>query len=504
MCYKRISKIDYGQYSKIYLVENEEGEKQVLKVCLKESGYSFCVSYREADIAYRFCSPHVISLLATYQGEPFAGTDAKVSPLGVDHVSMTQDVNHLVYELASCNFVDFVTSDPPPSEILSCICDILLGVEHMHLSGYCHRDLRCDNILVFKDGEGSRKTYAKVADFGFTKYLIRNGSNTPTINNSVHRAPECLAFCRNYGFGVDMWSLGCMVYITFCYQEPFQCNGRTYEAAVKNILNNLPVECGGDNNRQFDDFFPDKEYIPEYEKVKQLLIGLLQFNDKNRITSTDALNLPLFDRYRKRIEMTREQYPAITLPDPPLEIHSCIERTWGMSFFRELFNNKQEKTNQKWYSDSKLFFAMSIFEQILVYYQENEKPIRSMESLTSGRFFTKKELNIIYITCLYFAFKYKSGTSSTVISYDMIYPNFNVSPSEKKFAANFEIKLFTEILNHEIFRKTLYDCLIEEYGDPSRDDLNSLVWFAIYGHHKDRKLKDAYEFWKRNADYYLS
>ena len=80
----------------------------------------------------------------------------------------------------------------------------------------------------------------------------------------------------------------------------------------------------------------------------------------------------------------------------------------------------------------------------------------------------------------------------------------SVSQKLSKCQAKLVQALKTEILNHEIFRKTLYDCLIEEYGDPSRDDLNSLVWFAIYGHHKDRKLKDAYEFWKRNADYYLS
>lgn len=500
--YKKISKLDYGQYSKIYLVEDEEGEQQVLKVCLKELGYTFGM-YREADIVSRFRHPHIICLHATYQGVPFEGTGDAVSPLGEDHAGMGQDINHLVYELASGNFLNYIADGEGVTfdDIISCLCDIFLGIEHMHLSGYCHRDLRCDNILIFKHDERPDKRYAKVADFGFTKYMIANDSHTPRINVDTHRAPECIRCSKSYGFGVDIWSLGCMLYTAFRYEAPFKCGGLQPNATIDVILEGLPGECGGLGS--FEVFFPEEKWITNYKEVVELLRGLLQFEAGKRLTASQALDLPVFDRHRKRIEMTRQMYPYVTLPDKPLEVFECIERKWGVGFFNEVFTNRYTTPVSKWYSNSIFFFAFSIFEQVLVYYRNHEKPVRAMETLKSGRYFTKRQLSIIYITCLYFVIKYKAGTNSVTISYDMVYPEFSITTEEKKFAGNFEIKLFTMILDHEIFRKTIYDCLLEEYPDPATQDLVSLTRFAIYGHYSGKTLGKAFAYWKRNADYYL-
>ena len=501
MSYKKLSKIDYGQYSKIYLVENEEGEKQVLKVCLKELGYSFGMSYREADIAFRFQHPNCICLHATYQGVPFEGTEGAVSPLGREHENMGHDVNHLVYELAECNFQKFIVENPTYNELISCICDVLLGMEHMHLSGYCHRDLRCDNILIFKHEENPKVHYAKVADFGFTKYLVKNESNTPQINIDSHRAPECIRFCRDYGFGVDMWSLGCIVYTAFCYEAPFRWGGLKPAEGINLILNKLPVECGGKNT--IENFFPKPSIVTNYELLSELLVGLLQFDPERRLSASEALDLPLFDRQRKQIEATRKEYPPVLLPDKKLEIFNCIERKWGVEFFQSVFTKRFEKPASIWYRDSIFFFALSIFDQVLVYYHNHEKPARKMEGYKSGRYFTRRQLSIVYITCVYFAIKYKSGIDSNMISYESVYPDFSIKLEEKKFAANFELKLFTQILDQEIYRKTLYDCVLEESGTPSSDELLSLTRFVLYGHFNGKKLNSAYRFWKRNINYYI-
>lgn len=44
-----------------------------------------------------------------------------------------------------------------------------MGLEHVHRNGYLHRDIKLQNILVKKNGNGTN-TY-KLADFGFSKRL---------------------------------------------------------------------------------------------------------------------------------------------------------------------------------------------------------------------------------------------------------------------------------------------------------------------------------------------
>lgn len=44
-----------------------------------------------------------------------------------------------------------------------------MGLEHVHRNGYLHRDIKLQNILVKKNGNGPN-TY-KLADFGFSKRL---------------------------------------------------------------------------------------------------------------------------------------------------------------------------------------------------------------------------------------------------------------------------------------------------------------------------------------------
>lgn len=94
------------------------------------------------------------------------------------------------------------------------IKEIVLGVKQMHTRGIVHRDLKIENILISKD-----KSVIKICDLGFARKpgksrLFNFCGSQETV------APEILAG-KGYKFGVDIWALGCIMFILLTSSSPF-------------------------------------------------------------------------------------------------------------------------------------------------------------------------------------------------------------------------------------------------------------------------------------------
>eukprot|EP00835_Amoeboradix_gromovi_P005091 NODE_447_length_8464_cov_0.381112.p6 type:complete len:204 gc:universal NODE_447_length_8464_cov_0.381112:7695-8306(+) len=184
------------------------------------------------------------------------------------------------------------------------------------------------NILVSSSG------ILKIADFGLAKVIRRQVENVIEVEeiNATNRivtlwtrAPELVLGTTQYGCEIDMWSVGCILYELLCKIGPF------YGA------NELVITA------HFRDFFPlsDIEYLmsKEYpwsfmlyscthlqdngrrlrkenelnslnEVEKELILGMLSINEKQRFTAKKCLKHEFFSLL-----------PDITAFDDALDFH---------------------------------------------------------------------------------------------------------------------------------------------------------------------------------------
>lgn len=112
---------------------------------------------------------------------------------------------HIVLEYVETNLENVIKNPDKiimPADIKAWMLMILRGVYECHRLFIMHRDIKPNNILITSAG------MVKLADFGLARG-VGNGM-TPQAVTRWYRAPELLLGARDYGFGVDMWSVGCV------------------------------------------------------------------------------------------------------------------------------------------------------------------------------------------------------------------------------------------------------------------------------------------------------
>lgn len=86
------------------------------------------------------------------------------------------------------------------------IYQILLGLSYCHSRRVLHRDLKPQNILV------SELMNVKLADFGLSRvFQFPMPKFTKEIATLWYRSPELMLGDDNYGTGVDIWAVGCIL-----------------------------------------------------------------------------------------------------------------------------------------------------------------------------------------------------------------------------------------------------------------------------------------------------
>lgn len=123
--------------------------------------------FQQEGVLKKLSHPNIIKLVDMNEGGKFITSSQ-------EHI----DVRYAVLELApNGNFLDYISNNAMNSKIVRYYFKQLCqSVNYMHQEGFCHRDLKMDNLLLDADFN------LKVSDFGFcTELMNKYGDSLLTI-----------------------------------------------------------------------------------------------------------------------------------------------------------------------------------------------------------------------------------------------------------------------------------------------------------------------------------
>ena len=116
---------------------------------------------------------------------------------------------------------------------------LLLGLSYIHESGYMHRDIKLENVMInmTKDETGRVVFQPNYTDFGMAE-LIKDGEKVKLpVGTPLYMAPEILSR-QPYDKKVDIWALGVLSYIMLSSEPPYDADSP--DKLLHKIINEEP------------------------------------------------------------------------------------------------------------------------------------------------------------------------------------------------------------------------------------------------------------------------
>ena len=164
----------------------------------------------------------------------------------------------------------------PEKEIWRCFIQILKALKMLHSKKILHRDLKCANVFLDKDG------VAKLGDLNVSKVAKNNLVYTQT-GTPYYASPEVWRD-QPYDAKSDVWSLGCVIYEMVALKPPFRAPDmqQLYKKVQKGVFDPIP-----------------SHYSFELSSVIALC---LQISPTQRPSSAELLKNPIVSKHSKELK----------------------------------------------------------------------------------------------------------------------------------------------------------------------------------------------------------
>jgi len=154
------------------------------------------------------------------------------------------------------------------------------GLDFLHKKAkVVHGDIKPENLIV------TEIRTVKICDFGSSAAIMEDNisldmRDADSIGTSAYCAPEVLTVNGILSPEIDVWGLGCVLYISLCGLHPFDLDGDRTDDEVAEAAASEPV--------RFDDVI----WNDVSESAKDLVKRMLEKDASKRITVGEALKHP--------------------------------------------------------------------------------------------------------------------------------------------------------------------------------------------------------------------
>ncbi|KAF9229275.1 Pkinase-domain-containing protein [Gyrodon lividus] len=248
--------------------------------------------------------------------------------------------------------------------VASIFRQIVSGLHHIHASGYFHRDMKPENVLVTTTGlfeyrslspvappnaliEKDVVAIIKLADFGLARETASAPPYTEYVSTRWYRAPEVLLLSRDYSNPVDMWALGTIMAELANLRPLFPGSGQIDQIhRICDVLGD-PADYGTDAKgrslgggkwnrglkmaKQFNFSFPKcqpRDIFSHFDrsvprKLIECISDLLKYDPDARLTSRQCLEHPyLIEALPQNMPPMPPALHVQTLPTTPSKLHT--------------------------------------------------------------------------------------------------------------------------------------------------------------------------------------
>jgi len=292
-----------GQFSVVMSAHDNQHRRRVILKVLSPSAdaYRSACFVREAKVSEALVGrDHIIQLAG--------GIEKMTIPLAhpATGLIIPFPVQFFALERARESFTAYLFGGSRPKPVfrrLELLRDVVKGVARLHRAGYCHRDLKPDNILIFSRG------VAKVADLGTCRLLTGvdpiSSSYVMPVGDLMYAAPEMFFAAgldsKNF-VAADWFSVGAMIfeaitgqllYVAIGLRNPMEIVRRLGAVADLKEFEKRVVGTAGRYPIPGTNEFSEPWLVPlssgTHGAISSLVRDLCNFNYQSRLIDFDSI-----------------------------------------------------------------------------------------------------------------------------------------------------------------------------------------------------------------------